>query len=86
MRARRRKTNQPLTTERAVHLFQTTFQETVEACERMLALARKLGRMKPGSEAYLDAMEDVSICATLLKAKTMTIEREVEDIEDTLPD
>jgi hypothetical protein len=52
----------------------------------MLALARKLGRMKPGSEAYLDAMEDVSICATLLKAKTMTIEREVEDIEDTLPD
>jgi hypothetical protein len=75
-----------LATEQGVEALETTLSEAVEACEEMLALSRKLKRLKPGGEAYLDQLPRVSVCATVLNAKTDSIEREIDDIIDTLPD
>jgi hypothetical protein len=75
-----------LTTEQGVEVLEVTLSEAVEACEEMLALSRKLKRLKRGGEAYLDELPRLSVCATVLKAKTDSIEREIDDIIDTLPD
>jgi hypothetical protein len=80
--SRRRPT---LTAEHGVEALQVTLSEAVEFCEELLALSRKLKRLKPGGEAYLDELPRLSVCATVLNAKTDSIEREIDDIVDTLP-
>ena len=73
-------------TERGVAALERTLAETIDACEELLAASRKLKRSKPASEAYLDQLPNLAVCATVLKAKTESIEREIDQIEDTLPD
>ena len=78
--------HQTLTTEQGVEVLEVTLDEAVEACEEMLALSKKLKRLKRGGEAYLDELPRLSVCATVLNAKTDSIEREIDDIIETLPD
>ncbi|HXJ92592.1 MAG TPA: hypothetical protein VMT20_06880 [Terriglobia bacterium] len=75
-----------LSTEQGVEALQVTLGEAVEVCEELLALSMRLKRLRPGGEAYLDQLPRVSVCATVLNAKTDSIEREIDDIIDTLPD
>jgi hypothetical protein len=67
-------------------LLEMSLGEAAEAYEEMLALHKKLKRMRRGSEAYLDLLPQIGVCASVIVAKTQSILREIDDIEDSLPD
>jgi hypothetical protein len=68
---------------RALELF---LDEAIEAYQEMISLRQKLRRMKRGSEAYLDLLPEVAVCASVITAKTDVIIEEIDAIEDALPD
>ncbi len=76
-------TKSPATDVHTVELF---LEEAVDCCEEMIALRKKLKRLKPGSEAYLDLIPEVAVSATALKIKADTLLHEIDAIEDALPD
>jgi hypothetical protein len=80
-----RRKNQ-LATEEGARTLEATLAETAKACEEMLTRWRKLQRSERASDAYLDQLPDIAVCAAVLNAKTETIERKIDAIEDTLPD
>jgi hypothetical protein len=74
------------TTAVDVHVFEILIDEAVEAYEEMIALRKKLMPVKQGSEAYLDVLPDVAVCASVITAKTEALLLEIDAIEDSLPD
>jgi hypothetical protein len=74
------------TTAVDVHVFEILIDEAVEAYEEMIALRKKLMQLKQGSEAYLDVLPDVAVCASVITAKTEALLLEIDAIEDSLPD
>jgi hypothetical protein len=68
-----------------VHALEIFLDEAVECCEEMIALRKKLKRLKPGSEAYLDLLPKVAVSVTAVKVKSDTLLYEIDAIEDTLP-
>lgn len=69
-----------------MHVFEILIDEAVEAYEEMIALRKKLMQLKQGSEAYLDVLPDVAVCASVITAKTEALLLEIDAIEDSLPD
>lgn len=60
--------------------------EVVESCREIDQLYQTLKRVKQGSEAYLDTMAEVSVCAAVIEAKIITLTEIIEAIEDAMPD
>jgi hypothetical protein len=79
---------QPATKAEApdVHALEVFLDEAVTVYEEMISLRKKLRRLKRGGEAYLDALSEVAVCASVITAKTDTLLREIDVIEDALPD
>ena len=69
-----------------VHALEVFLDEAVDCCEEMIALRKKLKRLKPGSQAYLDHMPEVAVSVTAVKIKADTLLQEIDAIEDALPD
>jgi len=69
-----------------VSTLELLLNEAVEAYQEMIALRQKLRRLKRGSEAYLDLLPEIAVCASVITAKTDVIIEEIDRIEDTLPD
>jgi len=69
-----------------VHALEVLLDEAVNAYEEMIALRKKLKRLKRGGEAYLNALPEVAVCGSVITAKTDTLLREIDAIEDALPD
>jgi hypothetical protein len=74
------------TTAVDVHVFEILIDEAVEAYEEMIALRKKLMQLKQDSEAYLDVLPDVAVCASVITAKTEALILEIDAIEDSFPD
>ena len=61
-------------------------EEAAEAHGEMDRLRHKLSRLKRGSDAYFDVMSQISVAATVLKAKCESLENITDEIIDALPD
>ena len=73
-------------TKPRLDLFEHILDETVEVCQEIERLRRKLGRCKKGSEAYSDVMADIDVANAMTKAKTKSLLRERDKIIDAMPD
>jgi len=76
----------PTSTTVNVRTLELLLDEAIGAYQEMISLRRKLRRLQRGSEAYLDLLPDVWVCASVITAKTDVIMEEIDAIEDTLPD
>ena len=61
-------------------------QEAAEAYGEMDRLRHRLSRLKRGSDAYFHVMSQISVAATVLKAKCASLESITDEITDALPD
>ena len=61
-------------------------QEAADAYGEMDRLRHKLSRLKRGSDAYLNAMSEIAVAATVLKVKCESLENITDEITDALPD
>jgi hypothetical protein len=61
-------------------------EEAAEAYGEMDRLQHKLSRLKRGSDAYFRVMSQISVAATVLKAKCESLESITDEIVDALPD
>jgi len=69
-----------------VQALEVFLDEAAEACQEMVELRRKLRRKKPGSEPYFDQLPDIAVSAVVIGAKVKELVREIDAIEDAMPD
>jgi hypothetical protein len=73
-------------TEMTLETLEAVLEEAAEAYAEMDRLRHKLLRLKRGSDAYFHVTSEISVAATVLKAKCKSLENITDEITDALPD
>lgn len=76
----------PVQTAPSLNTVETLVNEAEEWSGHVLKIRRKMRRLRPGSEAYLDLLSDLWVELNWLELKAKHAAQAIDRFEETLPD
>jgi hypothetical protein len=68
------------------HTIEVLASELDDCCARVHKAREKMRKLRPGSEAYVNSLTDLSIVAFETHLKAQSVTEAVDEFHDTLPD